>query len=77
MIKLTNEQYRALEIIQSMDKEQLNKFLTLNDHVNQMEKSIIETLGTETALKEILKVLNIEKKEEIFSYICRNYEIEV
>ena len=42
-----------------------------------MEQKLIEMLGTNVLLDEVLRALTTEQKEDILSYIARMYDIEV
>ena len=42
-----------------------------------MEQKLIEMLGTNVLLDEVLRALSTEQKEDILSYIARMYDIEV
>ena len=42
-----------------------------------MEEKLLEVLGAELLLDNILLALSIDQKEDILSYIARMYDIEV
>ena len=42
-----------------------------------MEQKLIEMLGTNVLLDEVLRALTTEQKEDILSFIARMYDIEV
>ena len=42
-----------------------------------MEQKLIEMLGTNVLLDEVLRALTTEQKEDILSYIARMYDVEV
>ena len=42
-----------------------------------MEQKLIEMLGTNVLLDEVLRALTTEQKEDILSYIARMHDIEV
>ena len=42
-----------------------------------MEQKLIEVLGAELLLDNILLALSTEQKEDILSYIARMYDVEV
>ena len=42
-----------------------------------MEQKLIEMLGTNVLLDEVLRALSTEQKEDILSYIARMYDVDV
>ena len=42
-----------------------------------MEQKLIEMLGTNVLLDEVLRALTTEQKEDILSFIARMYDVEV
>ena len=42
-----------------------------------MEQKLIEVLGTEVLLDEVLRALTKEQKEDILSFIARMFDIDV
>ena len=42
-----------------------------------MEQKLLEILGADVLLDEVLRALSTEQKEDILSYIARMYDIEV
>lgn len=42
-----------------------------------MEEKLLEVLGVDVLLDEVLRALTTEQKEDILSYIARMYDIEV
>ena len=42
-----------------------------------MEEKLIEVLGTELLLDNVLRALSTEQKEDILSYIARMYDVDV
>ena len=42
-----------------------------------MEQKILEMLGADVLLDEVLRALSTEQKEDILSFIARMYDIEV
>ena len=42
-----------------------------------MEQKLIEVLGTDVLLDEVLRALTTEQKEDILSFIARMYDVEV
>ena len=42
-----------------------------------MEQKLLEMLGTEVLLDEVLRALTTNQKEDILSYIARMYDVEV
>ena len=42
-----------------------------------MEQKLIEMLGTNVLLDEVLRALTTEQKEDILSFIARMHDIEV
>ena len=42
-----------------------------------MQEKLIEVLGAEVLLDEVLRALFTEQKEDILSYIARMYDVEV
>ena len=42
-----------------------------------MEQKLIEMLGTNVLLDEVLRALTTEQKEDVLSYIARMHDIEV
>ena len=42
-----------------------------------MEQKLIEVLGAEVLLDEVLRALFTEQKEDILSFIARMYDVEV
>ena len=42
-----------------------------------MEQKLIEVLGTEVLLDNVLRALSTEQKEDILSFIARMYDVEV
>ena len=42
-----------------------------------MEQKLIEVLGAEVLLDEVLRALTTEQKEDILSFIARMYDVEV
>ena len=42
-----------------------------------MEQKLIEMLGTNVLLDEVLRALTTEQKEDILSYIARMYDVDV
>ena len=45
--------------------------------IDIMEEKLIEVLGTELLLDNILLALSIYQKEDILSYIARMFEVDV
>ena len=42
-----------------------------------MEQKLLEVLGTEVLLDNVLRALTIDQKEDILSYIARMFDIDV
>ena len=42
-----------------------------------MTKNLLEVLGAEVLLDEVLRALTTEQKEDILSFIARMYDVEV
>ena len=42
-----------------------------------MEQKLLEVLGAEVLLDNVLRALTIDQKEDVLSYIARMYDIEV
>ena len=42
-----------------------------------MEQKLIEMLGTNVLLDEVLRALTTDQKEDVLSYIARMHDIEV
>ena len=42
-----------------------------------MEQKLLEMLGTEVLLDNVLRALTIDQKEDILSYIARMFDIDV
>ena len=42
-----------------------------------MEEKLLEVLGAEVLLDEVLRALFTEQKEDILSYIARMHDVEV
>ena len=42
-----------------------------------MEQKLIEVLGTDVLLDNVLRALTTEQKEDILSFIARMYDVEV
>lgn len=42
-----------------------------------MDQKILEVLGAEVLLDEVLRALSTEQKEDILSFIARMHDIEV
>ena len=42
-----------------------------------MEQKLIEMLGTNVLLDEVLRALTTEQKDDILSFIARMYDVEV
>ena len=42
-----------------------------------MEQKLLEMLGTNVLLDEVLRALTTEQKEDILSYIARMYDVDV
>lgn len=42
-----------------------------------MTKKLLEVLGAEVLLDEVLRALTTEQKEDILSFIARMYDVEV
>ena len=42
-----------------------------------MEQKLIEMLGADVLLDNVLRALTTEQKEDVLSYIARMYDIEV
>ena len=42
-----------------------------------MEQKLIEMLGTNVLLDEVLRALTIDQKEDVLSYIARMYDVDV
>ena len=42
-----------------------------------MEQKLLEVLGAEVLLDEVLRALTTEQKEDILSFIARMYDVEV
>lgn len=42
-----------------------------------MEQKLLEMLGTDVLLDEVLRALSTEQKEDILSFIARMYDVEV
>ena len=42
-----------------------------------MTKKLLEVLGADVLLDEVLRALSIDQKEDILSYIARMHDIEV
>ena len=42
-----------------------------------MEEKLIEVLGADILLDNVLRALSTEQKEDILSYIARMYDVEV
>ena len=42
-----------------------------------MEQKLLEVLGAEVLLDNVLRALTTEQKEDILSFIARMYDIEV
>ena len=42
-----------------------------------MEQKLIEVLGAEVLLDEVLRALFTEQKEDILSFIARMYDVDV
>lgn len=42
-----------------------------------MEKKLLEMLGADVLLDEVLRALSTEQKKDILSFIARMYDIEV
>ena len=51
--------------------------MTQFENVDTMEELIIENLGAEGALFEIIKALDYDTKEDIYEYIIRCHGIEI
>ncbi len=49
---------------------------TILEKVDKMEERIIETLGAEGALNAITRALDYDTKDNIYTFICQQYEIE-
>lgn len=47
------------------------------DKVNMMEEAIVEQLGYEGAFNALSKALSYDKKEDVYEYITRCYEIKI
>ena len=45
--------------------------------IDIMEEKLIEVLGAELLLDNILLALSIDQKEDILSFIARMYDVEV
>lgn len=45
--------------------------------VDVMEQNIIDQMGAEAALQAIVRALSYDTKENVYSYICREYEIKI
>lgn len=45
--------------------------------IDIMEEKLIEVLGAELLLDNILLALSIDQKEDILSYIARMFEVDV
>ena len=45
--------------------------------IDIMEEKLIEVLGAELLLDNILLALSIDQKEDILSYIARMFDVEV
>ena len=45
--------------------------------IDIMEETLIEVLGAELLLDNILLALSIDQKEDILSYIARMFDVEV
>lgn len=50
--------------------------MTREEQINILEERLQNTLGTEEFLFSIQKALNSEKKESIYMYIARNWDVE-
>ena len=46
------------------------------EKVEAMEEIIIDALGAEGALGEIIRALSTDQKEDIYPYIMRNNDLE-
>ena len=42
-----------------------------------MEQKLLEMLGSDVLLDEVLRALTTEQKEDVLSYIARMHDIEV
>ena len=42
-----------------------------------MEQKLIEVLGAEVLLDEVLRALTTDQKEDVLSYIARMYDVDV
>ena len=42
-----------------------------------MEKKLLEVLGSEVLLDNVLRALTKDQKEDVLSYIARMYDVEV
>ena len=42
-----------------------------------MEQKLLEVLGSNVLLDEVLRALTTEQKEDILSYIARMYDVDV
>ena len=42
-----------------------------------MEQKLLEVLGTNVLLDEVLRALTTEQKDDILSFIARMYDVEV
>ena len=42
-----------------------------------MEQKLLEVLGSNVLLDEVLRALSTEQKEDILSYIARMYDVDV
>ncbi len=46
------------------------------EHVDELEKQIIDAMGPAAALDAITRALDYDTKAEIYAYIMRSYDIE-
>ena len=42
-----------------------------------MKKKLLEVLGAEVLLDEVLRALTTDQKEDVLSFIARMYDVEV
>ena len=42
-----------------------------------MEEKLLEMLGADVLLDEVLRALSTEQKEDVLSYIARMYDVDV
>lgn len=51
--------------------------MTQREHVNIMEREILDALGVQGAFDALTKALGLDTLEEMYEYIIQVYDIEV